>query len=503
MSGGIIQLVAYGVEDLYLTGDPQITFFKVVYRRHTNFAAESIKQTFSSAANFGEKVTCTIGRTGDLIGDMLLYVRLPLIPKFIDEFGFEDHARKFAWVRYIGYALIKETTFEIGGKLMDRQYGEWLYIWEQLTTRQNRGTNKLVGNLPELYEFSNGKSSYDLFIPLKYYFNRSNGLALPLIALGSTDVKITFTFRRVEECYRIGPTFSIEVADPIVPFKPGDYVAQTCRGQTIHGYFIGFDYLTKRLSYIKIHSPTALKRCFDDTSPIYNPICPEIAVDVHVGCGEIYEDTALPCESFALRFVQSWLYVNYIYLESDERLKFSRSAHEYLAEQIQYNQLVGIQSSNIGQNLNLSHPCKSHYWIVQLDSLVGCRTINDLFNFTSSPVRYPDGRFFGRDLVRRSTLLLNGNKRFKTRGSDFFNLLEPYSRHYRGPVKGINMYAFCFNPEEHQPSGTLNMSKIDYITMKMNLDKCVSPTNTCTARSYTLNYNILRIFYGLGGMAFT
>lgn len=504
MTGALIQLVAYGVQDLYLTGDPQITFFKIVYRRHTNFAVESVMQTFSAMPNFGEKATCTIGRVGDLIGQMFLYVRLPVIPPFINECTNEpDCVRKFAWVRSVGHAIIKETTFEIGGKLIDRQYGEWLYIWEQLSGRQDCGIDKLTGNVPELYDFTNGKRSYELFIPLKFYFNRNNGMALPLIALASVDVKITFTFRRADECYRIGPTYSIRMDADVVPFKPGDYICQTICGQTIYGYFIQFDYLTQQLFYIKIHSPTACNRCFtgSDTPdcPIYNPITLEACAPAKCAV-EIYESTCIPCP---LQFVFACLYVNYIFLDSDERLKFARATHEYLIEQIQYNQLVGICSPNIQQNLNLSHPCKSHYWIAQLDGLVGHRTINDLFNFTSSVVRYPDGRLCGIDLVQSACLLLNGNNRFNTREAEFFNLEEPYSRHYRGPITGINMYSFCLHPEDFQPSGSINMSKIDYIVMKMCLDRVVCMQQTCTVRSYTLNYNVLRIFFNLGGLAFT
>lgn len=496
MTGAIIQLVAYGVQDLYLTGDPEITFFKIIYRRHTNFAQESVKQTFSSVANFGEKVTCTIGRVGDLIGQMFLYVRLPAIPKFIDEqTNRPDPSRKFAWTRFIGYSLIRETTFEIGGKLIDKQYGEWLYIWEQLTTRQNCASDKLTGNVPYLYEFTNGKSSADLFIPLKYYFNRTNGLALPLIALASIDVKITFTFRRADECYSLGPTHSIRLEEDISPFQPGDYICQTICGETIHAYYINYDYLTKQLFYIKICSPTARFKNFEPQTPIYNPIT---LVSAMPSAPEIHETNYMPC----LHFVNSWLYVNYIFLDSDERLKFARATHEYLMEQIQYNQLIGISSGNIGQNLNLSHPCKSHYWIVQLDSLIGPRSINDRFNFTSSPVRYPNGKFFGEDLVCEANLLLNGNNRFETKSSYFFNLEEPYSRHYRGPAIGINMYSFCFNPEDPQPSGSCNMSKFDYIQMVQKLSCVINPQNTCSIRSYTLNYNILRIFFNLGGLAF-
>src|SRR5271154_61861 len=264
MAGGLIQLVAYGVQDLYLTGDPQITFFKILYRRHTNFAFESIIQNFSEPANFGEIVTCTISRAGDLAERIFLYVQIPAIPPFINTTtGEEDHIRKFAWVRHLGYAIVQEITIEIGGKLIDRQYGEWMYIWSEVSNRQNRGLSKMIGNVPEIFDFSNGKPSYELYIPLEFWFCRNTGLALPLIALASSDVKITVMFRRLEECYRVGPTNSIEVLDDIVPFRPGDYIEQTINNQMIQGYFINYDYLQKKLYYIKIQNQNATKQTFE------------------------------------------------------------------------------------------------------------------------------------------------------------------------------------------------------------------------------------------------
>src|SRR5580765_2421856 len=121
MAGGLIQLVAYGVQDLYLTGDPQITYFKILYRRHSNFSVESIVQNFSSPANFGETVSCTLSRAGDLIGETFLYVEIPAIPKFINQTtGEEDETKQIAWVHNLGYALIQEIFIEIGGKLIDK-----------------------------------------------------------------------------------------------------------------------------------------------------------------------------------------------------------------------------------------------------------------------------------------------------------------------------------------------------------------------------------------------
>src|ERR1700733_588573 len=519
MTGALIQLVAYGIQDLYLTGAPQITFFKIVYRRHTNFSVDSVRQNFTSPADFGKIVTCNISRAGDLIGKTYLYIQIPEIPRFIDiETGEEDHIKKFAWVENLGYALIQEITVEIGGKLIDRHYGEFMYIWEQVSGRQPIGINKMIGNVPEMHKFSNGKPGYLLYVPLKFWFCRHTGLSLPLIALASSDVKINIMFRRFDECYRMGPTFSIELIEDVCPFRSGDYIEQIINGKSIYGYCIDYDYIKKRLYYIKIQNINASKKNFDSliepslsqgiiNSPTYSR---NILYRIYNSLNGLYctpkpntlerlESTMLP---YIPTFVNSFLYVNYVYLDTDERLKFARSNHEYLIEQLQYNQEVGIGTPNVKQNLALMHPCKEHFWIVQLDSLVGPRTINDLFNYTDSHIRYPDGRFYGRDLVETATLILNGKNRFGIRNNTYFNKIVPWQCHFRSPVIGINDYSFCLFPEDHQPSASCNMRKIDFITMNMRLGNVINTQNTCKVRAYTINYNILRIFFNLGGLAF-
>ncbi|XWV26405.1 hypothetical protein QJ857_gp0664 [Tupanvirus soda lake] len=569
MAGGLIQLVAYGVQDLYLTGDPQITFFKVLYRRHTNFAIESVIQNFSSSANFGETVSCTISRSGDLVGKIFLFVEISSIPKFINQTtGEEDLFKKIAWVNNLGYALIQEICIEIGGKLIDKQYGEWMYIWSQVSNKKDRALDKMIGNLPTIYEFSNGKPGYQMYIPLEFWFCRNIGLALPLISLASSDVKLTVTFRKLEECYRIGPTNSIELLDDIVPFKEGDYIEQIVNGQSIYGYVMGFDYLQKKLYYIKIQSPNASKKTFESYQEnlntinttngfnpkpiqsnaqklpneiinntnyknnipyrIYNSIT-KTYVTPKPNTREKIEQTNLP---FKPQIVNSVLYVDYVYLDTEERNKFARSNHEYLIEQIQFNQEIGIKSPNAKQNLSLNHPCKAIYWVAQMDSLVGPGTINDLFNYTDSPIHYAkedknannlpmnvpnyfadvcptinsrmdkQERFYGKNLVSSAKLVLNGRDRFGTRESQYFNLVEPYEHHQRGPNPGINVYSFAIYPEQHQPSSAINMSKIDYAAMQMRLRNNISNQNTARVRSYTINYNILRIFFNLGGLAF-
>ena len=125
MGGGLMQLVAYGAQDIYLTGNPQITFFKVVYRRHTNFSMESIKQTFDGTVGFGNTVSATISRNGDLVQGMHI------------EFSPSDFFIPLADIGVlgsnVGHSLIKEVEIEIGGQKIDKHYGHWFSVYEILT----------------------------------------------------------------------------------------------------------------------------------------------------------------------------------------------------------------------------------------------------------------------------------------------------------------------------------------------------------------------------------
>ena len=158
MGGGIIQIAAYGPQDLFITNDPQITFFKVVYRRHTNFSIETIPQPFTHMPSFGRRATCIIGKNGDLIRNVILVAVLPRIPMFKDSDNNIDLITKFAWVRRVGYALIQSVEIEIGDTLIDKQYGDWLNIWNELTIPDDRNIEKMIGNVSELTDYTNGKA---------------------------------------------------------------------------------------------------------------------------------------------------------------------------------------------------------------------------------------------------------------------------------------------------------------------------------------------------------
>ncbi len=193
MSGGLMQLVAYGAQDIYLTGNPQITFFKVIYRRHTNFAVESIEQVFNGNPNFGQKVSATISRNGDLINCVYLQVQFPALSTGSVYAPNVTPAASVAWTNSLGHALIRTVDIEIGGQRIDRHYGLWLEIWDELTqtAEKQNGYNHMVGKYnTNIGLFGNADSARIYYIPLMFWFCRNPGLSLPLIALNIVGLKI-------------------------------------------------------------------------------------------------------------------------------------------------------------------------------------------------------------------------------------------------------------------------------------------------------------------------
>lgn len=535
MTGGLMQLVAYGAQDLYLTGSPQITFWKVVYRRHTNFAMESIEQTFNGQADFGKKVTCTIQRNGDLIYRVYLQATLPAVECPCSE------SACFRWVNYIGHALIKTVEVTIGGQRIDKQYGDWLNIWNELTQEPGHqvGYDNMVGNTIFLTGTAlSHTEATTLYIPFQFWFCRNPGLALPLIALQYHEVQINLEFRNKEECY----------------------VAKTSAG------------------------------CGTGSCGVGNNNC---------NLGE--------CQLCVGSLEYASLYVDYIYLDTDERRRFAQISHEYLIEQLQFTGDESTTNTNVKVKMNFNHPVKEIIWVVQREDYC-CPGINQWNNYTddfdndcceevnSCPTEpcticggisnciintnvdnayggrtaFPQGPYrnglpnkngpispvclscyercdidpatgqrrslpegpgcdgcgpvnfgsinvgygggadhaglaplnAGRNPTVRAKIQLNGQDRFSERLGSYFNLVQPWQHHTNVPATGINVYSFALKPEEHQPSGTCNFSRIDNATLQLQLTPKAAKGNGAKIRIYATNYNVLRIMSGMGGVAF-
>lgn len=498
MGGGLIQLVAYGIQDIYLTGDPQITFFKMVYKRHTNFSIEPIQQYFSSKLDFGKSVTCTLARHGDLITKMYIYIKLPFIPKF----KLLDKVKKFAWVRKIGYALVKQVDIEIGGQLIDTHYGDWLNIWSELTN-YHKGLANMIGDIDKLIIPSNGKQGYNLHIPLNFWFCQHNGLALPIVSLQYSEIKIHVELRRAEEVYVIHPSHYIDIKEDIVGFEYLEYIEQEINGTRIGALFDYYDPLLSRLYYTKIENSDNNKfigsiTCDQTTIPIVGK---RSGLSVHPDPdkqGETKQNNRLGRE---LTLSDGYLIVDYIYLDTKERIRFAKSNHEFLIEQLQFHGSHTISNNNVLSQLSFNHPVKEIVWVSQLNN-ISKGLLNDKFNYKNDYC-VDESIDRGTNIIKKAQILLNGQTRFMEREGNYFNWIQPYEKYKTAPSTGIYVYSFSLYPEQKQPSGSCNMSKIDDIKMRIEYDGTINSTNTVDLRVYMTNYNVLRIIHGLGGLAFS
>lgn len=526
MTGGLIQLVAYGLQDLFLTKDPQITFFKIVYRRHTNFSTEVIPQYFSHTPDFGKRITCVLSRNGDLIGKTHLVVVLPTIPTFLNADGTVDIITKFAWVRRIGFAIIDNIEIEIGGELLDRQYGDWLNIWYELTVPLGLNQNKILGDVEVLTDFTNGKPSYKLFIPLKFWFCRFPGLALPIVALQYNHIEINLVLRELDDCYIIVPTNYIQIDNDLVNFQPFEFLRQSVNGVVSLARYIYFDIATKFLyiwrltdngfQSVTVTDPTLIQTQQQQKAILYaknpdgtyvneqyfiNGLTTQFQAMPAINSAEIaFKNRNFRPSSIVLK--DAFLLVEYIFLDSEERVRFAQGKHDYLIEQILYNGEKTIDGLNQSFKLGFTQPCKELHWVTQLTLAQNTR-INDWFNYTDSLIKDANENPIGINLIVTESVLFNGLERISLRDYQYFNWLQPFQNHTHSPPEGVNSYSFGLFPEKHQPASVANMSKVDNVLLTINVEPIINSENTAKLRVYAMIYNILRVVNGISGLIFS
>ena len=433
MTGGLLQLAAYGAQDTYLTGNPQITFFVGVYRRYTNFAIQNIPQYFTGNSTFGQKVYCQLDRIGDLVNQTFLHVVLPELEQYYyyDE---NDVVVEYYWVNSVGHALIKIIEVEIGGVVIDRQYGIWMEIWMELTTPNDKihGLNEMIGRSDSPINYNNNKE-LDLYVPLRFWFCKNIGLSLPLIALQAQEVRINLTIRQFEE---------LIVSSNGLPPPP------------------------------EVFSNIEITRCN--------------------------------------------LEVDYIFLEDTERKIFAKTNHQYLIDQVQVyatsltsnglrqdptdpNKMDRIPELDQNFYMTFNNPVKELIWVLQNKTVLSLYPYggNEWFNFSTEP--YKSGVKSGEDPMTDANILFEGQDLFDLKSSKYFRTVVPYQRHTRVPNNFIYVYSFAINPEDFQPSGTCNFSRIDNQQIYMQIsDKLVDPIITV----FAVNYNILNIAGGMGGLEY-
>ena len=481
MGGGLLELVAHGVQDIYLIGNPQITFFKIVYKRHTNFSMESIRATFDGTADFGNTIVVSIPRSGDLVHTMMLEVDVPAISASSSS----GDSATLSYVNSLGHALIDYVELEIGGQKIDKHYGEWMEIWTQLSyneAKQNAYDLILpranIDTTPNNTEV--GASATTVYVPLQFWFCRNIGLALPLVALQYHEVKLYIRFNTLGKVHTYGASQSFTIT------QSGTTITQSGTNTNPRN-FVSAD-INKTLTY-KDGSTTTI-------SSLTNTTIIEVSDSKTISTGEQVFIT--PSNTITdTSITEARLYIDYIFLDSYERKKFSEMKHRYLIEQIQYNDGETILDNTTTKSMDLTFnlPVKALYWVSQLNNAVLTKH-NDRFNFSGMLNRSETLD----DPISKAVLKFNGIDRFEERKGPYFRLIQPFQKHTRVSKLYIYMYSFCLNPEAHQPSGACNFSKINSATLDLTFKSNIGASNV---RVYALTYNVLRIFSGMGSVAFS
>jgi hypothetical protein len=411
--GGLLQLVAHGKQDVFLTGNPQMTWFKMVYRRYTNFAIESQPMYFDGTPDFGKRITCLVPRRGDLLGQIILEVTLPALTL--------TNGDVVSYVNSIGHALIQEITLEVGEQEIDKQNGEWMEIWSNYTTTSDKKTAfyNMIGKVdgyspPTLF------GPLKLYIPLRFWFCKNPGMALPLLALQYHPVRINLTLRPLNQLF----------------FSQG----------------------------------------------LTTPLC-----------------TTLEPNPFSITDLMLW--GDYVYLDVEERRRFVSSTHEYLIEQIQYTSLIPISpgASTGILPLEFNHPIRELFWYIKRDDMT---RYHEYFNYSSLGTFEVGKR---KDILSNAVLQLDGFDRFQVRDAGYFRLVQPWQYHTVVPEESfLYSYSFALRPEDIQPSGSMNASRMDSIKLQVTLDgTLVNTLGTLHTRVYAINHNVFRIADGFGGVLFT
>lgn len=505
MTGGLLQLVAKGNEDLYLTYEPQITFFKNVYKRHTNFSSESIPQNFNSKPDFGKKITCTLAKNADLIHKIYVVVQLPKINQIINT-GDISNLNKCAWIENIGWNIIKNVEIEIGGYVIDKHYSDWLQIWSSLTKTNGKdyGLNKMIGNVPELTEFTTSKQNYTLYIPLMFWFCNNPGLALPIIALEFSDVKVNIEFAGINDVLLLSPTNYIDIDNNLVHFNVGDILYQKINNKQNlikFCHFENIDSQTNRLYYSKInndkivsHDNTNIK--LKDNFKIYS-LDGVYNVNPKFGVFEqIYINKLTNFEWVnSLSISSAYLWVDYIFLDIDERIKFIKSNHEYLIDVLIYDNDRIISNNSGKYKFGYSQPCKEIVFRAQMDYLVG----NNLLQKSNYCLDY----LKKTNIINNVQIIMNGVERLSSRDANYFHYIQPFQHHTNKPIPGLYMYSFSLFPEKHQPGGSCNLSRIDDFQININVNKSINYLNPAKFKVYARGINVLRIINGQAGLAFS
>ena len=415
---------------MLLNGNPSVSFFKKVYKTYTNFAMESMRVNFDQTnMHIKEPVTLVakIKRHADMIQDIYLCMTVPKIQKIKQE--------RFCFVRHLGETIIKTCTVTVGGTVVDQQYGEWLHIWNELslTADKRYGYDQMIGNVSDMFAPDNTNrlnndevqiAQTKLYIPIRFWFNRNPGLALPLIALQYHDVEIRVELRPMIDLFTVN---------------------------------------NKR-----VEIPEEYKYYFPTDSIYINP----------------------------------YLEINYIFLDTKERNFFAKNSHDYLIEQVSLIQNASIET-NSKTDINCFNPVKELVWVfTRSDKAMRNAWFVYDDQYIDADNHCDSKNTVSKNVMRSAKLLFNGLDRIESKEAEYFNLIQPYQHHSLIPGRGIYCYSFSLNPEHFQPSGACNLARVRKTQLQTELNPSAKKTGDYDLNIYVISYNFLRIMGGMAGVAY-
>ena len=494
-----MQLVAYGAQDIYLTGNPQITFFKVVYRRHTNFSMETIEQTINGSQTASGNGTVTISRNGDLVHKV--YVTCVADAEASG-----------------GNTIINNVELEIGGQRIDKQTTQWNQIWADLSTPDSKaaGYQCMTGGCVNAETYGVGQ----IQVPLNFWFCRNPGLALPLIALQYHEVKIKCVWGATVGTRLVLCDYIYLDTDERRRFAQvsHEYLIEQIQEQSADGsgsFKLNFNHPVKELiwtsnatnSYgtaqLKLNGHDRFSAQQEEYFQLRQPM------DYH---------TAVPGQNIVLNN-RPQLLATPIELAHDLNGDnvvagaYAADGHDTTALTVNQvgmvaaaNNKLGIFNGDVVAGTTPTNPLVRLGDLLQItfvdDSLMIASAGGTNGGVTTAIARVTEAVYTAVDeeYLTLDRVIFGDNPAAadSIRVDIIARAQDPVSRTGSLTTK-LNVYSFALKPEEHQPSGTCNFSRIDNAELKIGTAGGMATTDII----YAVNYNVLRIMSGMGGLAYS
>jgi len=544
MPAGEIILVSYGEENIVLSENPQITFFKIIYRRYTNFSVETIRTNFLYEAKFGKKYTVEIPKIGDLLNKMWLVIELPEIPVIYDYANNVDYKIKFKWTRKLAYAIIDFVEIEIGNQIIGRQWGEWMNVLEELNWNNFNGSlDEYIGNTPDLttYKYlSNNFNSKTLYVPLFFWFCNNSGSSLPLLCLEYNNVRFNVQLNNFESCGIFSPSNYIMLdtyfgngilGEPLIQYSNqgiawaefdsidiGSYDPVTMNIQTYILYYRKIsDNQFISTSNFKSNLITIMNNFANNTfnfiiiglysGSIYIPVKSNPTEPQSIIIQQTYNFN-IPSN---LVFKDMYLLCNYIYLDREERKKFYENKHQYTIEQIYYTNPKYLTNLNNKIYVESINPCKYFVFMGQVKYFLNTN-VNQKFNYNlyffdtnliNKNIVSTQINFINKPVIKSTYFSLNANPSVENQDIKYYSVLNPFLYFPMSTnISDFGLVSFSLYPNTLQPSGSCNMSYFTSFEINTVFNPIDINYNKYIFKCYTVNYNFLKIANGVAATIF-